>query len=375
MVLEALACRLRAHARQRHAATLRQRAMGRPFSGRTSQRLLLVTQPDRIPQSQIYPFHHYAADLRRLHDAELREADLAQVLAGHPHVATDATVVAFQTPFDIPDADLHQLVQRLREASPAARLVCLDWFSPLDLRNAARMDPLVDVYVKKHVFRDRSQYGRATQGDTNLTDYFGRRAGLSEPMVEFPVPPGFLDKLVLGPSFPTAPGILPALLGQRPAAADRPIDLHARFTIEGTPWYRAMRSEAQAALAALGDLTLLHEGAVPLHRFLIELQRAKLCFSPFGYGEVCWRDYEAIMAGAVLIKPDMGHVETDPDIFVPWETYVPVRWDLADFGDTVRRLSADLPQRERIAGQAFEVLQNWLRSDRFSRNLGRMFPV
>lgn len=368
-MLEAFADRLRVHAYQRHAARLRRRAMGQPFSGRTRERLLLVTEPDRIPQSQIYPFHHYAGDLRRRHDVELREVDIADVLAGRPIAAANATVAAFQTPFDISDADLHGLVRRLRDASPGVRLVCLDWFSPLDLRNAARMDPLVDFYVKKHVFRDRSRYGKATQGDTNLTDYFGRRAGLSEPLVTFPVPEGFLNKLILGPSFATAPGIMQGLLSERPSALNRPIDLHARFTVEGTPWYRAMRSDAKAALASLGGLEILHEGTVPLHKFLIELRRAKLCFSPFGYGEVCWRDYEAIMAGAVLVKPDMGHVETDPDIFVPWETYVPVRWDLADFDDTVRRLSADLPQRERIAKQAFGVLRDWLASDGFSRKL------
>lgn len=370
MGFEDLLGRLRVRRRQMRASALRNRAM-RPFSGRTHQRLLLVTEPERIPQSQIFPFHHYADDLRRLHDVELREADLADALSGT--MPSGATVVAFQTPFDISDNDLHRLVQRLRAANPLARLVCLDWFSPLDLRNAERMNPLVDFYVKKHVFRDRSAYGRPTQGDTNLVEYYSRRAGLSESTICYPIPQGFLDKLIVGPSFVTAPLLMPMFLERRPPTANRSIDLHARFAVDGTPWYRAMRGEAKAALDSIADLQVAHEGAIPLHRFLTELRDSKLCFSPFGYGEVCWRDYESIAAGAVLIKPDMSHVETDPDIFVPWETYVPLRWDLADFNDTIRHLLADPQKRERIVKNAFDTLRDWLRSDRFARKFDMIF--
>lgn len=401
--------RLRLYLRRRRAHTLRRRAMAEPFAGR-GQRLLLVTEPERIPQSQIFPFHHYADDLRRLYGAEVREADLGAVLKGRVPPATGATVVAFQTPFDIPDADLSRLVSALKAQNPGARLVCLDWFAPTDLRNAARMDPLVDVYVKKHLLRDRTRYGLPTRGDTNLTDYYNRRYGLDEPERCFALPPGFGQKLVLGPSFATAPLILPALLGRRPRGA-RPIDLHARFATGGTPWYAGMRAESEAAVERLrrraggsiwsgwreagarfatlgpsrskpgakvragapGRLKVLAGGAVPLPRFMVELARSKLCFSPFGYGEVCWRDYEAIAAGAVLLKQDMGHVATDPDVFVPWETYVPLRWDLEDFEDTVRRLAADAALRERIADAAFGVLRDWLASDAFARAMAPLF--
>jgi hypothetical protein len=103
------------------------------------------------------------------------------------------------------------------------------------------------------------------------------------------------------------------------------------------------------------------------------MQRSKIGFSPFGYGEVCWRDYESVMAGAVMLKPDMSHIETVPNIFVPWETYVPVKWDLSDFDEMVRRLAADQPLREKIARQAFDVLHDWLSSDKFARTLAPLF--
>lgn len=370
---EVFANRLRIYARRRHAESLRARAMGRAFSAQAKEKLLLVTQAERIPQSQIFPFHHYAADLERLYGAEVREVDVWAVLAGAPLVASKASVVLFQTPFDISDTDLFRLIDRLKSENPGAKIVCLDWFSPTDLRNAVRMNPLIDFYVKKHVLKDRSQYGKPTLGDTNLTDAYSRRLGLSEPEQCFEIPQGFMDKLIVGPSFATAPGLMPGLLGERPSSVDRPYDLHARFAVNGTPWYQAMRAEAEGILAQIPDLAVLKGEGVPLPRFMVEMRRSKIAFSPFGYGEVCWRDYEAVMAGAVLLKPDMSHIETAPDIFVPWETYVPLAWDMSDFEDTVRRIVSDASLREKIARQASDVLRDWLTSDKFARTFVPLF--
>lgn len=347
--------------------------MAKPFSHNHEARLLLVTQNERIPQSQVYAFHHYAADLKRLYGAEVREADLGDVLAGRPIAAHGATVVAFQTPYDVSDDDLRRLFERLRADHPGARIGCLDWFAPTDLRNAARMDGEIDFYVKKHLLRDRGQYGRPTLGDTNLTDHYARRFDLPDPERCFPVSSSFLDKLVLGPSFVTAPLILPEFLHAVPTPRRRPIDLHARFEMAGTPWYRAMRREAEAAADSCTGLNVVRGAGVRQSHFLAEMQRTKVCFSPFGYGEVCWRDYEAVLSGAVVLKPDMSHIETDPDIFVPWETYAPVAWDLSDFREVLDRLLSDSALREGIARKAYESVQGWLRSDGFARRMQKLF--
>ncbi|MFN4202127.1 MAG: glycosyltransferase [Tabrizicola sp.] len=375
LALEAQLIRIRKLLDRRRADRFRRRAMAQPFSPGARSRLLLVTQPERLPQSQIYPFHHYASDFRRLYGTEIRETDLGDMLAGRPVAARGATTVAFQTPYDVSDADLARLFDRLRTDHPGARVACLDWFAPTDLRNASRMDGMVDVYIKKHMLRDRSAYGRPTLGDTNLTDHYARRLNLPEPEVCFPIPPGFLDKLVVGPSFVTAPTILPTLLQRPPSFRRRDIDLHARFELDGTPWYRAMRAEADAAATSLAGMIVAHGAGVHIAQFLCELRHSKVCLSPFGYGEVCWRDYEAVISGAVLLKPDMSHVETAPDIFVPWETYVPLAWDMSDLSEVLHRLLGDAPLRERIAMQAFDRLRAWVVSDSFARQMAPMLAA
>ena len=138
--LEAQIIRVRKFLYRRKADRMRLRAMSRPFSPGASSRLLLVTQPERLPQSQIYPFHHYAADLHRHYGTELREADLGDFLSGRPVATRGATVVAFQTPYDVSDVDLVRLFVRFDADHRGARVACLDWFAPTDLRNAARMN-------------------------------------------------------------------------------------------------------------------------------------------------------------------------------------------------------------------------------------------
>jgi hypothetical protein len=103
-----------------------------------------------------------------------------------------------------------------------------------------------------------------------------------------------------------------------------------------------------------------------------ELAHCRMCFSPFGYGEVCWRDYEAVYSGALLIKPDMSHMVTEPDVFVPGETYVPIRWDFADLDDVVARWLADEPARLRVARNAWDAMHRWARSNAFVDQMERL---
>ena len=359
---------------RKRADRLRATALKTPFSD-THERMLLVSQSARIPQSQIFPYHYFAAALADTYDVSIRETSLDDMLAGHSIPHNDATIVAFQTPYDITDDDLERLLDKLRSNSPGARLIYLDWSAPADLRNAERLNPHIDIYIKKHVLRDRGQYGQKTLGDTNLADRYARRLNIAEEEYCFDIPAGFLDKLLVGPSFATAPLLLPELAQPFAFGQERSIDLHARFTVTGTDWYQAMRSEAEAALDQFADLQLARGSNLPLYRFICELRRAKVCFSPFGYGEVCWRDYEAVMTGAVLLKPDMDHIETAPDIFRPWETYVPLSWDLSDFDEALQKLLGDAPLRESIARNAHAVLFDYLNSDGFIKQMRPLFSM
>lgn len=353
-----------------HYQRRRQGAFQRPFDATATQRLLLLSVDHRIPQSQLFPFHYYADTFRARHDLDIREVVLEGY--GRPEHPQGATVVCFQTQFDISKDALNAHLDTIRRLNPGARVVYLDWFAPTDLRLAGMVGPLVDAYLSKHLLRDRARYGQPTFGDTTLMEYYGHAFDLPHEEHYFAVPHRFWDQLHLGPSFVTADFMLPVFdTGVRPQGK-RPIDLHARIAVGGVAWYQAMRAGCAEAVARLKDVRCVTGTGVDHPQFLRELRASKLCFSPFGYGEVCWRDYEAVMTGAVLVKQDMRHVETDPDIFLPGETYVPVKWDLSDFEVQVRRHLNDEVARHRIAQTAFARLQDYAKTRRF---VDQMAPV
>lgn len=346
-------------------------AFQRPFDASAGRRVLLLAVDHRIPQSQLFPFHHYADALRERLDVDVREVVMTDYGQGGAF-PEDATTVCYQSYFDIADDDLQADMDRIRTHNPGARIVYMDWFAPTDLRMAARTAPFADAYLTKHLLRDRARYAAPTYGDTTLMDHYGRAFGLDHDQQHFDIPAGFWNQLHLGPSFATADFMLPVFERGTLPEGPRPIDLHARIAVDGTPWYQAMRQGCAEAVRALNGVTSVTGTGIRHDLFLREMRRSKLCFSPFGYGEVCWRDYEAVMTGAVLIKQDMSHVETDPDIFRADETYVPVKWNLSDFEEKVQWLLRDTAARERIRRAAFDVLRDYARSRRF---VDQMAPV
>jgi hypothetical protein len=68
------------------------------------------------------------------------------------------------------------------------------------------------------------------------------------------------------------------------------------------------------------------------------IKKSKIGISPFGMGELCYRDLELIQGGCLLIKPDMGKVITEPDFFKPMETYIPVKSDWSNLNETIEKV-------------------------------------
>ena len=180
--------------------------------------------------------------------------------------------------------------------------------------------------------------------------------------MRFAAASGLAGKIRLGSNFGLSPQMVDLFLGPPPVMSGRDIDLHARIAANGTPWYQAMREEAKRAVAGMTDMRVASEGRVKRVQFFAEMKRSKICFSPFGYGEVCWRDYEAFATGALLLKPDMGHLAVAPNVFIPDETYVSLQWDLADFPEKVHAWLGNHAARETIALQAFHKMRSSITS-------------
>ena len=68
------------------------------------------------------------------------------------------------------------------------------------------------------------------------------------------------------------------------------------------------------------------------------MSNSKIVVSPFGWGEInVPRDYEVALSGSVLLKPDISHLSTWPDIFNK-DTVVQYNWDLSNLLELVEKI-------------------------------------
>jgi hypothetical protein len=113
------------------------------------------------------------------------------------------------------------------------------------------------------------------------------------------------------------------------------------YTIQTDLFYNQHRSWCMQQLDRLKhrEIARLVDGRrVDPADYYTAMRHSRIVVAPFGYGEIAPRDLEAAMLGAVLIKPDMSHLETKPNIYRAGETYIPCRHDFADLPDVVEHV-------------------------------------
>jgi hypothetical protein len=101
--------------------------------------------------------------------------------------------------------------------------------------------------------------------------------------------------------------------------------------------------------------TLKDGQKIPIEQYYALMSRSKIVVAPFGYGEMAPRDMESAMVGSILVKPDMGHLETIPNIYLPNETYIPVKWD---FSDMNQKIEATLERFDELQEFYVENMRN-----------------
>jgi hypothetical protein len=218
--------------------------------------------------------------------------------------------------------------------------------------------PIVDKYLKKQLLKDLSLYTRVFYGARIYTDYYKKHYNLpNEEVAQVdPIDKKYINKLclswnlVFGPYsvnkritnlFRLTPWLLkkklsftyPAVKNTTNADRSNPVCFRGsdKYTSKVLAFQRIKIIEM---LRNRGVCTT----PVKYKDYINELENTKIAISPFGAGELCFRDFEIFLKGSLLLKPSMDHLVTWPDIFVEGETYVSAKWDLSDFEEKVNYL-------------------------------------
>lgn len=172
--------------------------------------------------------------------------------------------------------------------------------------------------------------------------------GIPEPHLS----PEDLRKVHLGYGFPAYDAMESLVKTDVDLDADRPVDLHCVCWTEykGTEIELHRKKAVEVAEAWPGAKIVAAGRPYDNPMYERHLLTAKCVLSPWGWGEPCYRDVEAMLAGCVLIKPDTGYVEAAPDIYdSSCNLYQPCKPDFSDVHsivtDVVKSWSEYLPDR------------------------------
>lgn len=348
-------------------------SLGKTASRSGPIRVGLVSDGAEITsEEQFNPLAAFRSDLRRKLGVISLKCSLDDVLRSPQAHLAPFNIVLLKLSFRKNRSEALRTVEIIRTATRSPLIyfdgdddLCIQWPELLSC---------VDLYIKKHVFRDRSQYCRPMVGKSNLTDYVHETFGVSfshDPIAAHTdlVPTVQIPKIKAGYNLALDRKILDLYQATKPRSifgTRRDVDIIFRGNVPND-WMGKLREPLRSALELMRNShrVVTPDKRVTAQDYYQELTSSKICISPFGYGEICWRDFEAVLCGALLVKPDMSHVETNPDIYRPFETYVPVKWNFSDLEERCNYYLKHEDERLKITKAAFDALDGFYKNGGF----------
>ena len=246
--------------------------------------------------------------------------------------------------------------------------------------------PFVDGYLKGQILKDKSQYLNAHYGRRLFTDYANKHFDVSdnEPIFSTAVQnPKDLKKIAVlwNSAFydwskkGRVLDKLTSILGSRAfirmptpqsiSIKEKSKKISYRMQLEyGRNTINWQRTEPLKLLMnEVKTFGLIESGRIGFWQYRREMSTSQIVVSPFGWGEINYRDFETFQSGCVLVKPSMHHLETWPNLYKPGETCLSYDWDLSNFIPILKQFLDDKDELERIAMQGQTCYANYTSSE------------
>jgi hypothetical protein len=347
---------------------------------------------DNIASAQLDPFF---INRKRLKDElglifqHIQAVSIENILQVSKNISTD-TQILFIRPDWREDPDrLVEAFQHIRVAHPRQTILFIDPWDQVSSRFFEVL-PYVDKLVKYQRFKDVQRYHQPIVGGTAITDYLAKQQGydIGTFQVSSKVPIGYEHRIATGWNVVTAKRFQPLLfqplmwklanrgLGKTTKVIDIFCHLSYSSIHSQQDWYTTYRKAIVQKISAFPSrYTCAVSGEFPEQRtistqqYFADLRRSRMVVAPFGWGETTWRDYESVCFDCLLIKPDMAHIDTAPNIYLPYETYVPVRWDFSDLEETCAYYLNHPDEMARIVTNARRVLEHYFLQGEFVQTI------
>ncbi|WP_316791775.1 glycosyltransferase family 1 protein [Pedobacter frigoris] len=330
--------------------------------------LKILDWPEKRYYGETHPFYRWASQLRANdikvqfyydhQDKALKDADCllihSRYFSGWQNLNTRS------------EQNEHELLAFLLEMKQCSGK--LIWFDAADSTGSGDFSiiPFVDVFLKKQILKN-SEYYSAENGIKDLRIWLNSNDPKNSKTAFVRCPEEQVNKIKLGWNlglndyryFGYKMSRLSNFLNYniyplRFSSSDkqRKYDLTFRGTIHQDNHTMNRISYQRNHIIGLFDhlnFNIAKGCNVSKARYWKELRNSKLSVSPFGWGEICYRDFETFISGSLLVKPLMSHMLTFPDVYIPDKTYIPVAWNMIGTKELLEQLIVNYKEVRYIA--------------------------
>jgi hypothetical protein len=346
--------------------------------------LVVGTRRDQVTKAQWEPFFYYRKELECQLNLNL-ETKVAETFSEISQVCEQEKAdVVFVIPFWKESASNAEVaLAKIRNAAPHGKIIFIDPWAQASSRYFNTL-PYVDSLLKRQRYRDLQKYRQDFEGGTMFTEFLAKEwdFDLQGWEVSSKVHESFLARITTGWNLGIAKRFMRQI--QKPQLLNifepaKTIDIFCRISVgQRNDWYSRYRQESVKAIRPLEKYYYVaisgkHPNKLVSRRqYYRELKRSKIVFSPFGWGENCWRDFEAVCHNCLLVKPSMAHLHTQPNLFIEEETYVPVQWDYSDLEDKLRYYLRHWEEAQEIIKTARKAYQAYFQEQRFIKTIKKV---
>ncbi len=86
--------------------------------------------------------------------------------------------------------------------------------------------------------------------------------------------------------------------------------------------------------------------------------QSKVSVGAFGWGEVCYREFEAIKMGAAVVFPKVDYLETWPNIYRDNFSYLSYELDFSNLIERIEMILNDKDLRENLVENSQTIYKN-----------------
>ena len=97
--------------------------------------------------------------------------------------------------------------------------------------------------------------------------------------------------------------------------------------------------------------------------YLEKLNKAKISVGSFGWGEICYREFEATFMGACIIYPNISYIKTWPNIYINNQTCLTYDLNFENLEEKINKVLINDKLRKELVYNAQKVLDNVLKED------------